>query len=136
MPTDGPARCFSYVQTYDKKPKRRLYEVLTSQGMQANQQVTFLTDGGEDIRDLPLYLNPQAEHLLDWLHVTMRITVMANMAKSLRSPPPDPDLPSSPPVDLAADIATQLESLKWFCRARQRLPCPADHRGLDGRPRR
>ena len=31
--------------------------------MQANQQVTFLTDGGEDIRDLPRYLNPQAEHL-------------------------------------------------------------------------
>ncbi|MGH3869286.1 MAG: hypothetical protein ACRDQ4_24910 [Pseudonocardiaceae bacterium] len=58
MPTDGPAKCFGYVQTYDKKPKRRLFEVLTSQGMQANQQVTFLTDGGEDIRDLPLYLNP------------------------------------------------------------------------------
>ncbi len=40
---------------------------------------------------------------------------MANMAKSLRSPPPDPDLPTSPPADLAADVATQLESLKWFC---------------------
>jgi hypothetical protein len=26
--------------------------------MTANQQVTFLTDGGEDIRDLPLFLNP------------------------------------------------------------------------------
>ncbi|MGH3427569.1 MAG: ISKra4 family transposase, partial [Mycobacteriales bacterium] len=115
MPTDGPAKCFGYVQTYDKKPKRRLFEVLTSQGMQANQQVTFLTDGGEDIRDLPLYLNPQAEHLLDWFPITMRITVMTNMAKSLRSPPPDPDLPPSPPADLAADVATQLESLKWFC---------------------
>jgi hypothetical protein len=65
-------------------------------------------DTEEDIRDLPLYLNP---HLLDWLHVTMRITVMTTMAKSLRSPPPDPDLPPSPP----ADLATQLESLKWFC---------------------
>jgi hypothetical protein len=34
--------------------------------MQPNQQITFLTDGGEDIRDLPLSLNPHAEHLLDW----------------------------------------------------------------------
>jgi hypothetical protein len=34
-----------------------------------NQQVTFLTDGGEDVRGLPLYLNPQAEHLQDWFHV-------------------------------------------------------------------
>ncbi|MGH3718134.1 MAG: hypothetical protein ACRDRI_04685 [Pseudonocardiaceae bacterium] len=58
IPDQGPAKCFGYVQTYDTKPKRRLSEVLTSQGMQANQQVTFLTDGGEDIRDLPLYLNP------------------------------------------------------------------------------
>src|SRR3989449_651591 len=72
MPTDGPGKCFGYVQTFDTKPKRRLFEVLRSQGMQPNQQVTFLTDGGEDVRDLPLYLNPQAEHYLDWFHVTMR----------------------------------------------------------------
>ena len=50
-----------------------------------NQQVVFLTDGGEDVRDLPLYLNPQSEQYLDWFHVTMRITVMAQMARSLRS---------------------------------------------------
>ena len=87
MPADGPAKCFGFVQTYDTKPKRRLFEVLTAQGMQANQQVTFLTDGGEDVRDLPLYLNPQAEHLLDWFHVTMRLTVMTQLAKGLRAPP-------------------------------------------------
>jgi hypothetical protein len=75
----GRASCFGYVQTYDTKPKRRLFEVFKAQGMQANQQVTFLTDGGEDIRDIPCYLNAQAEHLLDWFHLTMRITVMAGM---------------------------------------------------------
>ena len=114
MTANGPAKSFGFVQTYDTKPKRRLYEALKSQGMQANQQVTFITDGGEDIRNLPLYLNPRAEHLLDWFHVTMRLTVMANMAKSLRAPPPDPDLPDSPPVDPAADVAEQLERLKRF----------------------
>src|SRR5664280_3214273 len=66
MPADGRSSCFGYVQTYDSKPQRRLFDVLAAQGMQPNQQVTFLTDGGEDIRDLPRYLNPQAEHLLDW----------------------------------------------------------------------
>jgi len=66
MPTGGRSpKCFAFVQTFDRKPKRRLYEVLKGQGVQDNQQVTFLTDGGEDVRDLPLYLNPQAEHLLD-----------------------------------------------------------------------
>lgn len=76
IPADGRATCFGYVQTYDTKPKRRLFEVLKAQGMAENQQVTFLTDGGEDIRDLPCYLNPDSEHLLDWFHITMRITVM------------------------------------------------------------
>ncbi len=69
------------MQTYDTKPKRRLFEVLKGHGMQANQAVTFVTDGGEDIRDLPLFLNPSAEHLLDWFHVTMRLTVLHQMAK-------------------------------------------------------
>jgi hypothetical protein len=58
-------RCFAWVQTYDEKPKRRLFELLKSQGMQPNQQVDFLSDGGEDVRNVQLYLNPQAEHLLD-----------------------------------------------------------------------
>ena len=67
----GPvsSKCFAFVQTYDQKPKRRLFEVLQSQGHQLNQQITFLSDGGDTVRDLQLYLNPQAEHLLDWFHV-------------------------------------------------------------------
>ena len=91
-PADGgPAKTFAYVQTYDNKPKRRLYEMLRSQGMQDNQQVVFLTDGGEDIRDLPRYLNPQAEHYLDWFHITMRLTVLRQMTRSLPQPPADDD---------------------------------------------
>ena len=71
--------------------------------MQANQQVTFLTDGGDDIRDLPRYLNPQAEHLLDWFHLTMRITVLMQLAKGLRCPP-----------ETSPDVAAQLKRVKWF----------------------
>ena len=106
VPADGPAKCFGFVQTYDTKPKRRLFEVLAAQGMQANQQVTFLTDGADDVRDLPLYLNPQAEHLLDWFHVTMRLTVLTQLAKGLRAPPP---------AVSADSVAAQLARLKWFC---------------------
>jgi hypothetical protein len=87
----GPAKTFAYVQTYDTKPKRRLYQLLRSQGMQDNQQVVFLTDGGEDIRDLPRYLNPQAGHYLDWFHITMRLTVLRQMTRSLPPRPADED---------------------------------------------
>jgi hypothetical protein len=59
------SKCFGVVQSVDQKPKRRLFEVLQSQGLQMNQQLTFLSDGGETVRDLQLYLSPEAEHLLD-----------------------------------------------------------------------
>jgi hypothetical protein len=45
----------------------------------------------------------------------MRITVMANMAKSLHPLPPDPEFPDTPPTDLACEVAAQLERLMWFC---------------------
>jgi hypothetical protein len=63
------SKCFAFVQTFDQKPKRRLFEVLQSQGHQLNQQITFLSEGGDTVRELQLYLNPQAEHILDWFHV-------------------------------------------------------------------
>jgi hypothetical protein len=63
------SKCFAFVQTYDQKPKRRLFEVLQSQGHQLDQQLTFLSDGDDTVRDLRLYLNPHAEHLLDWFHL-------------------------------------------------------------------
>jgi hypothetical protein len=105
MPTVGPAKCFGFVQTYDHKPKRRLFELLRSPGMQQNPQVTFVTDGGDDVRELPLYLNPHAEHLLDWFHITMRLIVMSQMTKGLRSR----DNPN-----LMTDLAEELERLKWY----------------------
>ncbi len=61
--------------------------------------------------------SPQAEHLLDWFHITIWITVMTkNMAKSLRPPPPDPDLEPSAETatTLVTEIGTGLERLKWF----------------------
>ena len=83
MQEDKPSKRFGFVVDYDKKPKRRLYEVLKSQGLQMNQAITFLSDGGDTVRDLQLYMSPVAEHILDWFHITMRITVMQQMAKGV-----------------------------------------------------
>jgi hypothetical protein len=59
------AKCFGFVQTYDEKPRQRLWELLKSQGMQENQQLLFLSDGGESIRRVQEYLHPFSEHLID-----------------------------------------------------------------------
>jgi len=75
-------RRFGFVSG-DDKGKRRLYEMLKKQNMQLNQPITFLSDGGDNVRDLQQFLSPEAEYLLDWFHVTMRVTVLKNMSKSV-----------------------------------------------------
>jgi hypothetical protein len=79
-----PTKCFGFVQTYDQKPRRRLWEVMKSQGMQENQQVVFMSDGGEDVRRVQAYLHPNSEHLIDWFHITMRLTVLQQQTKALQ----------------------------------------------------
>lgn len=86
VPEEGPVRRFGFVAGHDEKPKRRLHEVLVSQGVAMNQEVTFMSDGGESVRDLQLYMRPNAEHVLDYFHIAMRITVLQQMARGL--PPP------------------------------------------------
>ena len=78
------SKCFGYVQTYDEKPRRRLYELMKSQGLQDHQQVVFMSDGGEDVRRVQMYLHPSSEHWIDWFHITMRITVLQQQTKSLQ----------------------------------------------------
>jgi hypothetical protein len=104
------SQCFAFVQTYDQKPKRRLFEVLQSQGHQLNQQITFLSDGGDTVRELQLYLNPQAEHLLDWFHVTMRLTVLQQTAKGV----PDPIRDEETDYRLRDPVIRDLDRLTWF----------------------
>jgi hypothetical protein len=90
-----PPKCFGFVQTYDQKPRRRLWELMKSQGMQENQQVVFLSDGGEDIRQVREYLHPNSEHVIDWFHITMRLTVLQQQSKALEEAWPESELATS-----------------------------------------
>ena len=80
---DRDSRYFGLVQSFDDKPRRRLHEVLREQGLQMNQDITFLTDGGDTVRNLAANLSPCAEHVLDWFHITMRLTMLGQYAKGL-----------------------------------------------------
>ncbi|MGH9628496.1 MAG: ISKra4 family transposase [Bryobacteraceae bacterium] len=108
------AKCFGFVQTYDKKPRRRLWELMKSQGMQENQQVVFMSDGGENVRRMQEYLHPFSEHLIDWFHITMRLTVLQQQTKALQEERPE----------TGADILKRLESVKhllWYGNAEEAL---------------
>jgi hypothetical protein len=94
---------FGFVQTLDTKSKRRLYEVLQSQDLQMNQEITFLSDGDDTLRQLQLEMSPNAIHILDWWHVTQRLTVLGQYGKGLVQ---------CEPV-LGEGICEQIERLKW-----------------------
>ena len=107
-------KCFGFVQTYDEKPRRRLWELMKSQGMQENQQVVFLSDGGEDVRRVQEYLHPFSEHWIDWFPITMRLTVLQQQTKALQQERPE----------TGADVSKRLESVKhllWHGNAEEAL---------------
>jgi hypothetical protein len=94
---------FGFVQTLDTKSKRRLHEVLQSQDLQMNQEITFLSDGNDSLRQLQVEMSPKAIHILDWHHVTMRLTVLSQYGKGL----------VQCEAVLGAAIGEQIERLKW-----------------------
>ena len=99
---EGATTRFGLVSGYDTKPRRRLFEVLQTQGLQMNQAITFLTDGGDTIRDLTEGHSPQSTHILDWFHIAMRLTVLGQMAKGV-------------PVEQKGEkFEEELERVKWF----------------------
>ena len=99
-----PSKRFGFVQTLDDHPRRRLMHNLTCQGMQANQQIIFLSDGADHIRDLQYRMYPESEHILDWFHITMRLTVLNQFAKGLVHSDPEQ----------GKEVQKNLESTKWY----------------------
>ena len=66
--------------------------------------MVFLSDGGEDVRGVQAYLQPGSEHWIDWFHITMRLTVLQQQTKSLRS--------EAGWEAVADGISRQIESIK------------------------
>ncbi len=99
-----PAKCFAFVQAHDDRPRRRLLDVLASQGYAPNQRLVLMSDGGESVRRLVSRISPEAEHVLDWFHITMRLTVLVQMTKG------------ACPADAGwtGDRLRDLERLKWL----------------------
>ena len=104
MPEEGDARYIGFVHGYDRKPQRRIIDHLRRQGFQADQDLTFITDGGDEVRALAERISPCSEHVLDWFHITMRITVLRQFAQGLVHHDED--------AGMAA--LDELRRIKWF----------------------
>lgn len=86
-----------------------------------NREITFLTDGEDSVRKLAGYMSPCAEHVLDWFHITMRLTVLRQYAKGLVNHHHD--------REEAEDIDRELRRIKgylWNGNHRAAMPCIDD----------
>lgn len=72
--------------------------------MQANQDITFITDGGEEVRCLAEMIGPGSEHVLDWFHITMRLTVLRQFAQGLQHHD----------RKAGVEIVDALDRIKWY----------------------
>ena len=87
-----------------RQSAKKTDEPVVGSGHAANQQITFLSDGADNVRSLQYCMYPESTHVLDWFHVTMRLTVLGQFAKGLERSDP-----------AAGDTVKQdLESAKWY----------------------
>ncbi len=101
--TERPKR-LGFVQALDSKPERRLMNMLRNQGVQENQQISFLSDGADNVRNLQFLMHPESEHILDWFHITMRLTVLKQFANGMQHTD----------ANASAELLAKLDSAKWY----------------------
>ena len=102
IPDEGDTKRFAFVHQFEERPQRHLIEALKQQGLSMRQSITFLSDGGDTVRNLQDQLVPYAEYILDWFHITMRITALKQMVKAFTS------------LSSLEDAEAQLDKIKWY----------------------
>ncbi len=75
---DGSQRSVAFVRTVDEHSRTRVQHAVAALGG-ANKDLRVFTDGDGALRDLQLSVLPEAIHVLDWYHLTRRLTVLASV---------------------------------------------------------
>ena len=75
---DGSQRSVAFVRTIDEHSRTRVQRAVDALGG-ADDSLRVFTDGDGALRDLQLSVLPEATHVLDWYHLTRRLTVLASV---------------------------------------------------------
>ena len=102
---NGSQRSVGFVRSVDERPRERVHRVIAEHGGACDELKVF-TDGDTQLRDLQMSVLPYATHILDWYHLTRRLTVLASVINGKEAadelPPPDHDR-----------ISAWIDSIKW-----------------------
>jgi hypothetical protein len=120
LPREGSGQVFAFVHRLEPKPNDRMERFLAEQGVLPAQATTFLSDGGETVRQAQGEFREFGEPILDWFHVAMRATQLSQAIKGLAAD-------TSSEEDSAVPIDECLRSLR---RAKAYLWHGSPHRAL------
>jgi hypothetical protein len=120
LPRTGTGQVFAFVHRLEAKPTERMERFLAEQGVFPAQPTTFLSDGGDTVRQAQGEFRQFGEPILDWFHVAMRMTQLSQSIKGLPANSPDEE-------DHHNHIAEHLRTLR---RAKAYLWHGSAHRAL------
>ena len=103
---EGGGKCFAYVHRQEPNPSNRMRQFLSEQGVKPDHPVTFLSDGGDTVRQAQAGFAHLGEYVLDWFHVAMRFTGLSQLAKGLAVDSKDDE-------EAKATLLKDLDSAKW-----------------------
>ena len=75
---DGSQRSVGFVRSVDADSRIRVQHAVAALGS-ADEGLRVFTDGDDRLRDLQLAVLPDATHVLDWYHLTRKLTVLASV---------------------------------------------------------
>ena len=106
-PTDAPTRSLGFVGTIEtsEQSRQRIRCRVTQEGA-TTERLSVFTDGDESLRRLQIDVLPNATHVLDWFHLTRRLTVLKNVLRGQEA------VKKIPP-HYHQSLELGLKSLKW-----------------------
>jgi len=112
LPRAGSGQVFACVHRLEARPTERMERFLAQQGVFPAQPTTFLSDGGETVRQAQGDFRQFGEPILDWFHVAMRMTQLSQAVKGLPADPTDePDPPKH--VEACLRILHRAKAYLW-----------------------
>lgn len=93
LPRASPGQVFAFVHRLEDRPTDRMQRFLAEQGVYPAQPTTFLSDGGDTVRQAQGDFRQFGEPILDWFHIAMRTTQISQLIKGLTTEAVDPQDP-------------------------------------------
>jgi hypothetical protein len=114
---EGNATRFAFVRSGGSEALSSASLALRRSGANDSTLVTVLTDGDAGLRAIHRQLVPQAEHMLDWFHISMKFQNLKQFAKGINE---------------TTDVAVRDHALAQLERAKWRLWNGYTKRGITG----